>query len=89
MKVPSRAHGDHRRRPPLSDVLAGDRRVTEHLGPAAIDKLLDPVAYTGLCAEMAREAAPPCAHCHRQHRLTAGLLAGGSLRAKGCRLRAA
>ncbi len=41
----------------FSAVLAADPRVTAHLSPAAIDKLLDPIAYTGLCAEMAREAA--------------------------------
>jgi adenylosuccinate lyase len=41
----------------FSTVLAEDPRVTAHLGRAAIDRLLDPVAYTGLCAEMAREAA--------------------------------
>ena len=38
-------------------VLAADPRVTAHLEHAAIDRLLDPVAYTGLCADMAREAA--------------------------------
>ena len=37
--------------------LAADPRVTAHLEHAAIERLLDPVAYTGLCAEMAREAA--------------------------------
>jgi hypothetical protein len=31
--------------------------VTAHLGRKAIEGLLDPTAYTGLCAEMAREAA--------------------------------
>jgi hypothetical protein len=31
--------------------------VTAHLDAAAIKALLDPTAYTGLCAEMAREAA--------------------------------
>jgi hypothetical protein len=31
--------------------------VTAHLDQKAIEKLLDPTAYTGLCAEMAREAA--------------------------------
>jgi 3-carboxy-cis,cis-muconate cycloisomerase len=41
----------------FSDVLAADPRVTTHLSPAAIAKLLDPVAYTGLCADMARQAA--------------------------------
>jgi adenylosuccinate lyase len=37
--------------------LAADRRVTAHLQPEALAKLLDPVAYTGLCADMAKEAA--------------------------------
>jgi 3-carboxy-cis,cis-muconate cycloisomerase len=41
----------------FSDLLAADRRVREHLTPEAIDGLLDPIAYTGLCADMAREAA--------------------------------
>jgi 3-carboxy-cis,cis-muconate cycloisomerase len=31
--------------------------VREHLDAAAVENLLDPVAYTGLCADMAREAA--------------------------------
>ncbi|HUC46985.1 MAG TPA: adenylosuccinate lyase family protein [Hyphomicrobiaceae bacterium] len=38
-------------------VLAADPRVTAQLERAAIDSLLDPVAYSGLCADMAREAA--------------------------------
>ena len=38
-------------------VLAADHRVTAHLGAEAIDRLLDPLAYTGLCAEMAKQAA--------------------------------
>jgi adenylosuccinate lyase len=38
-------------------VLAADPRVTAHLEHGAIDRLLDPIAYTGLCADMAREAA--------------------------------
>src|SRR3984957_18607868 len=38
-------------------LLAADPRVTAHLDKAAIQKLLDPTAYTGLCAEMARDAA--------------------------------
>src|SRR6516164_6270783 len=38
-------------------VLAADPRVTAHLERAALDSLLDPVAYSGLCADMAREAA--------------------------------
>ena len=42
---------------PFSAVLAADPRVTKHLDAAGIERLLDPVAYTGLCADMAREAA--------------------------------
>ena len=42
---------------PFGAVLAEDPRVTEHLEAKAIEGLLDPTAYTGLCAEMAREAA--------------------------------
>jgi len=42
---------------PFSALLMDDPRVTAHLDKAAIEKLLDPTAYTGLCAEMAREAA--------------------------------
>jgi 3-carboxy-cis,cis-muconate cycloisomerase len=38
-------------------VLAEDPRVTAHLDRKAIEGLLDPTAYTGLCAEMARGAA--------------------------------
>jgi len=41
----------------FGDLLAADPRVTAHLDKAAIDKLLDPTAYTGLCAQMARDAA--------------------------------
>jgi adenylosuccinate lyase len=44
-------------RRPFSAVLAADPRVNAHLDPAALDRLLDPVAYTGLCADMARDAA--------------------------------
>ena len=38
-------------------LLAADRRVTAHLDPKAIDALLDPTAYTGLCGTIARQAA--------------------------------
>ena len=38
-------------------LLGGDARVTAHLRPDAIAALLDPTAYTGLCADMARDAA--------------------------------
>jgi 3-carboxy-cis,cis-muconate cycloisomerase len=41
----------------FSSVLAADKRVTAHLSPAEIDALIDPTAYTGLCADMARDAA--------------------------------
>lgn len=40
----------------FSDLLAADPRVTAHMNPAAIQALLDPTAYTGLCADMARQA---------------------------------
>jgi adenylosuccinate lyase len=40
----------------FSTLLAADPRVSAHLGSAAIDELLDPIAYTGLCAEMAGQA---------------------------------
>src|SRR6478752_880269 len=39
----------------FSDLLAADKRLTAHMDAKAIDKLLDPTAYTGLCADMARE----------------------------------
>ena len=42
---------------PFAQLLAADPRVTKHLKPQAIDALLDPTAYTGLCANMARDAA--------------------------------
>ena len=41
----------------FADLLAADPRVTAHLDKAAIEGLLDPTAYTGLCADMAREQA--------------------------------
>ena len=41
---------------PFGQLLAADRRVTAHLGAPAIEALLDPTAYTGLCADMARQA---------------------------------
>jgi adenylosuccinate lyase len=40
----------------FGEILAGDPRVTAHLDPADIVRLLDPTAYTGLCATMAHEA---------------------------------
>jgi adenylosuccinate lyase len=42
---------------PFGELLAADPRVGAHLDRSAIATLLDPVAYTGLCAEMAREGA--------------------------------
>jgi adenylosuccinate lyase len=42
---------------PFADLLAADPRVTAHLDSHAIAALLDPTAYTGLCADMARDAA--------------------------------
>jgi len=44
-------------RKPFAELLAADPRVTAHLGAAAIGRLLDPTAYTGLCGRMAREGA--------------------------------
>jgi adenylosuccinate lyase len=41
----------------FGDLLAEDPQVTAHLDAAGIARLLDPTAYTGLCADMAREAA--------------------------------
>jgi 3-carboxy-cis,cis-muconate cycloisomerase len=41
----------------FADLLAADPRVTAHLDRGAIAALLDPTAYTGLCAAMARDAA--------------------------------
>ena len=42
---------------PFAELLAADPRITAHLDAKAIAALLDPTAYTGLCAEMARDAA--------------------------------
>jgi 3-carboxy-cis,cis-muconate cycloisomerase len=41
---------------PFAEQLAADPRITAHLDAKAIAALLDPTAYTGLCAEMARDA---------------------------------
>ena len=41
----------------FGDLLAADKLVTAHLDKAAIEKLLDPTAYTGLGAQMAHDAA--------------------------------
>jgi adenylosuccinate lyase len=56
---------------PFARVLAADPRVAVHLGPPEIAALLDPTCYTGLCAEMAREAAG-------RARATAAAIAGDS-----------
>ncbi len=42
---------------PFAELLAADQRVSVHLDAGAIAALLDPTAYTGLCAEMARDGA--------------------------------
>jgi adenylosuccinate lyase len=41
----------------FAGLLAADARVTKHMSAREIEALLDPAAYTGLCADMAREAA--------------------------------
>ncbi len=41
----------------FADLLAADPRVSAHLDAGAIKALLDPTAYTGLCATMARDGA--------------------------------
>src|SRR5947208_2404413 len=42
---------------PFAELLAADRRVSAHLDARSIAALLDPTAYIGLCAEMARDGA--------------------------------
>jgi 3-carboxy-cis,cis-muconate cycloisomerase len=42
---------------PFGDLLAADPRVTDHMPAQQIRRLLDPTAYTGLCADMALEGA--------------------------------
>jgi adenylosuccinate lyase len=42
---------------PFAELLSADPRVSAHLGRPEIEALLDPALYTGLCAEMARDAA--------------------------------
>jgi adenylosuccinate lyase len=54
---------------PFGELLAADPRVSAYLDRAAIHTLLDPTAYTGLCAEMARDAA-------RRARATAAEIVG-------------
>src|SRR3954471_6655042 len=39
----------------FAELLAADPRVTAHLDASQIAALIDPTAYTGLCAEMARD----------------------------------
>jgi adenylosuccinate lyase len=46
----------------FGDLLAADKRVTEHLDARVIAALLDPTKYTGLCAAMARDAAARARH---------------------------
>jgi 3-carboxy-cis,cis-muconate cycloisomerase len=41
----------------FAERLAADTRVTTHMTPEQIRRLLDPTAYTGLCADMARDGA--------------------------------
>jgi adenylosuccinate lyase len=41
----------------FAELLAADPRVTAHLDSKQIAAFLDPTGYTGLCAEMARDAA--------------------------------
>jgi adenylosuccinate lyase len=41
----------------FGELLAADTRVTTHMTAEQITGLLDPTAYTGLCADMAREGA--------------------------------
>jgi len=57
---------------PFAALLAEDPRVTKHLNSPAIEKLLDPTAYTGLCAEIAHDAAV-------RARATAAEIAQGSI----------
>ena len=51
---------------PFGDLLAADKRVTEHLDANAIAALLDPTKYIGLCAVMARDAAVRARHCAKE-----------------------
>ncbi|WP_428491308.1 class-II fumarase/aspartase family protein [Rhodopila sp.] len=44
-------------RRPFGELLAADSRVRAHLNANQIQALLDPTAYTGLCADMARQGA--------------------------------
>jgi adenylosuccinate lyase len=40
----------------MCGLLAADKRITAHMKPEDIDKLLEPVAYTGHCARGAARA---------------------------------
>jgi 3-carboxy-cis,cis-muconate cycloisomerase len=42
---------------PFGELLAADSRVAAHMTADQIARLLDPTAYTGLCADMARQGA--------------------------------
>src|SRR6266849_1981575 len=46
----------------FGDLLAADKRVAAHIDARQIKALLDPTAYTGLCAEMARDGAARARH---------------------------
>ena len=41
----------------FGELLAADPRVTAHMSAAQVEKLMEPTAYTGLCAQIARDAA--------------------------------
>ena len=56
---------------PFAELLAADPRVSAHLAASEIEALLDPTLYTGLCAQMARDAAG-------RARATAAAIAGDS-----------
>ena len=51
---------------PFAELLAADTRLTKHMDRKAIDRLLDPTAYTGLCADMAREGATRAGQASRE-----------------------
>jgi adenylosuccinate lyase len=55
---------------PFAELLAADTRLTKHMDRKAIDKLLDPTAYTGLCADMAREGATRAGRASRELLMT-------------------
>jgi 3-carboxy-cis,cis-muconate cycloisomerase len=42
---------------PFGELLAANSRVAAHMTADQIARLLDPTAYTGLCADMARQGA--------------------------------